>query len=122
MAVLRVGEQHAAEGVGSRFISCSEARPIAVEDIAKPMPATSATAGERPSAQPASVTAALVAATCAVPMPKMGLRSCQTRRGLSSRPTRNSSSTTPNSAKWRIASGAVTSARPQGPMAAPAAR
>jgi hypothetical protein len=84
MAVLRVGEQYAAEGVGSRFISCSEARAIAVEDIAKPMPATSATAGERP--------------------------------------TRNSSSTTPNSAKWRIASGAVTSARPQGPMAAPAAR
>ncbi len=93
-----------------------------MEDIARPMPATSATFGDRPSAQPMAATTSSVTSTCAAPMPKIGLRSCQTRLGFSSRPTRNSSSTTPNSAKSRMVSGAETSFSPQGPMAMPAMR
>ena len=58
--------------------------------------------------------------SCTLPQPKMGLRSDHRRCGSSSRPTRNSISTTPNSAKSRISSGLVTNFRPQGPIRMPA--
>jgi hypothetical protein len=59
---------------------------------------------------------------CTLPQPKIGRRSAHKRRGSSSRPTRNSISTTPNSEKCSIALGSVTSFSPQGPIAMPAAR
>ncbi len=45
-----------------------------------------------------------VTTTCAPPSPNTGWRSAHSREGSSSRPTRNSSSTTPSSAKLSVAS------------------
>lgn len=95
---------------------------MAVEDMAMPMPATTAMVGFWLNAQPIAVTAAMVPSTCAAPMPKIGRRMFHRRCGLSSSPTRKSSSTTPNSAKCSTASGLETSLSPHGPITMPAAR
>ena len=117
------------EVVPIRLRSASAPRPIAVDDSASPSAATSAT---RQSSPAAPVAAAAIRAmptisavepnSWALPQPKIGLRKAQSRRGSSSRPTRNSISTTPNSAKCSMSCGSVTSFRPQGPIAMPAAR
>ena len=70
----------------------------------------------------AAASAAAEPNSCTLPQPKIGLRSAHSRRGSSSSPTRNSISTTPNSAKCRMSCGSVTSFRPQGPITMPAAR
>jgi hypothetical protein len=57
-----------------------------------------------------------------VPPPKTLPRIAHRRAGSSSRPIANSISTTPNSAKWRIASTSWTSASPNGPITHPANR
>ena len=57
-----------------------------------------------------------------LPQPKMGLRSDQSRCGSSSRPTRKSIRTTPNSANCSMSSGRVTSFSPHGPIRMPAPR
>ncbi len=109
-------------GVPSSRFSCSVASAMAVEDMAKPMPATSATISGTPSATPQAVTAASVATTCTAPIPRIERRICHRRCGLSPSPTKKSRSTTPNSANCRIASGSDTSFSPDGPIAMPAAR
>ena len=65
-------------GVASRFRSCSVASAIAVEDIAIPMPAMSATASDCASA--IAATAAAVTSTWTEPMPRIGRRSVQPAR------------------------------------------
>ena len=95
---------------------------MAVEDIASAMPQTSATVIGNPSATAIAATASAVATTCAAPMPKIERRSSHRRCGSSSRPIRNSSSTTPSSAKCSTVSGWVINPSPHGPIAMPAAR
>ena len=95
---------------------------MAVEDIANPIPAIALTARGSPSATPMPATAAMVATTCTPPRPKIVRRSAQTRCGLSSRPMRNSRSTTPNSENCSTVCGSAMRRRPQGPIAMPATR
>ena len=107
---------------------------MAVDDIASPSAATSTVCpGNCPDSCPdqclsspaTSATATISAAepsNCTLPPPKIGRRMAHSRRGSSSSPTRNSISTTPNSAKCRIAAGSLTSFSPQGPMTMPAPR
>jgi hypothetical protein len=106
--------------------SLSVARPIAVDDIANAEPATTASghaAAAKPrQAQPISAISAKLPSSCAPPQPKIGRRMDHSRLGSSSSPIRNSISTTPNSARSTIWDGSVTSRRPHGPMAKPAAR
>jgi len=101
------------------LITCSA---IAVDDSASPRAPTSPTRQGRPKAQAAAHSSAAQPSTCAEPRPKMGRRMLHRRAGCSSSPTRNSISTTPNSAKCRMSCTLLTSERPQGPMAMPAAR
>ena len=108
--------------VGSRLRSPITGSAIAVDDRASPSAATSAMRQGAPAATPAANSSAAQPSTCALPAPKMGRRRFHSRRGSSSRPIRNSISTTPNSAKCRMSSTLLTRPRPQGPMAMPAAR
>ncbi len=103
--------------------SASTCSAIAVEDIAQAMPSTMPTGHEVPAARRAiAATAATVTTTCSSPSPKIERRSDHSRLGSSSRPTRNSSITTPSSETCATRSKSVTSARPQGPIATPATR
>ena len=108
--------------VGCTLRSASTARPIAVDDIASPSEAASATGHATPNATPAAVISRALLITCTEPQPKIGRRMAHKRLGSSSRPTRNSISTTPNSATVRIVCASVTSANPQGPITMPATR
>ncbi len=110
------------EVVAIRLRSASTPRPIAVDDIAKPSPATSASRQSAPTSTPTPVINTAEPNSCTLPQPKIGRRRDHSRRGSSSRPTRNSISTTPNSAKCRMSPGSVTSFRPHGPMRMPAPR
>ena len=97
-------EQHHAEHAlaGGRRLQVALGRtasPIAVDDIARPSDAASATGQATPQATAMPSSAARAeASTCSEPQPKIGRRIAHRRRGSSSRPTRNSISTTPNSA------------------------
>jgi len=93
---------------------------MAVEDMAMPAPATAAVCQGRPASVNASMTTARVPTTCSPPSPNKGLRKLHTLSGSSSRPTRNNSSTTPNSAKCKTCSGSVTSLSTCGPIKIPA--
>ena len=108
--------------VDIRLRSFSTPRPMAVELSPRPSAATRASRQSTPAATPTAVISTAEPSNCKLPQPKMGRRSAQSRRGSSSRPTRKSISTTPNSAKCSMACASVTSFRPQGPMAMPAAR
>ena len=110
------------DDVAIRLRSLSTPKPIAVDDMAKPRAAARASRQSKPQTTAISPISAAEPKSCTLPQPKMGLRSAHKRRGSSSRPTRNSINTTPNSAKCSICSGSVTSFNPQGPMAMPAAR
>ena len=110
------------EVVGVRLRSASTARPIAVDDSARPSAATSASRPSLPAAMPTPIINAAEPNSCTLPQPKIGLRSVHSRCGSSSSPTRNSISTTPNSAKCRMSCGSVTSFRPHGPITMPAPR
>ena len=98
---------------------------MAVDDIASAAPATTASGQRvrprspgRPS-RSAAISARLPS-SCTLPQPKIGRRMDHSRLGSSSRPIRNSISTTPNSARSTICDGSVTSRRPHGPIAKPA--
>ncbi|CSA33412.1 Uncharacterised protein [Vibrio cholerae] len=65
---------------------------------------------------------AVVTTTCAPPSPKMGPRRFHSFFGLSSKPIRNSSSTTPNSAKCMMACTSRIKPSPHGPIAIPASK
>ena len=108
--------------VAIRLRSFSTPRPMAVDDSASPSAATSASRQSTPASTPAPMISAAEPSSCTLPQPKIGRRSAHSRFGSSSSPTRKSISTTPNSAKCRIVAASVTSCRPQGPMAMPAAR
>ena len=108
--------------VAIRLRSRSTPRPMAVDDMAKPIAATTASRQGTPNAMATPTINAAEPKSCKLPQPKMGRRKDHKRRGSSSRPTRKSINTTPNSANSNMAAGSVTSARPQGPMAMPAPR
>ncbi len=108
--------------VGSRLRSPITCKAIAVDDSASPSAATRLTRHGSPAAIAAAHSRAAHPSTWAPPQPKIGRRRLHRRRGSSSRPTRNSISTTPNSAKCRMSSTLRTRPRPQGPIAMPAAR
>jgi hypothetical protein len=108
--------------VGMRLRSASVDSAMAVELCASARPDTRASRQSSPAARATPATSAVEPSSCTVPQPKIGRRRAHSRRGSSSSPTRNSISTTPNSAICRIAVASVTSRRPQGPMAMPAAR
>ncbi len=105
-----------------RLRSASTCSAIAVDDSASPSAPTSATRHGSPQAQATAHSRAAQPSTCALPSPKIGRRRLQRRLGCSSSPTRNSISTTPNSAKCRMSCTLLTRPRPHGPMAMPAAR
>ena len=76
----------------------------------------------QPEHLPSPHMAAAVISTCAPPMPMIGTRSRHSFFGSSSRPTRNSIITTPNSAMWEICTASAPSQRSTGAMATPATR
>ena len=106
----------------SCFFSARVCNTKAVDDMASPMPVTSAACQVQPmmSAMPPSTR--LVAATCAEPSPKTCLRNTHRREGCNSKPIMNSSKMTPNSEMCNIASTLSISFKPHGPMIIPAAR
>ena len=97
-------------------------KAIAVEDKAKPMPITRLVCHVKPNIQAMAVMIRVVISTCAPPSPRIGARICHSFLGLSSKPIRKSSSTTPNSEKCRIASTSLIKPSPHGPIATPANR
>ena len=109
-------------GVLINFRSPRVASTMAVDDSDSPSAATSAVRQSTPKAMATAHSPALTTPTCAPPQPKMGRRNSHKRFGSSSRPIRNSSSTTPNSEKLRITSTFLIRPRPQGPMTTPATR
>ena len=82
--------------------SSSTCRAKAVDDSDSARPANAAAGQARPQARATRPSSIAVMATWAPPRPKMAARMAHSRLGRSSRPIRNSSSTTPNSAKCRI--------------------
>ena len=66
--------------------------------------------------------AAAQTASCSPPSPKISLCIAMRRESCSSSPITKSNITTPNSAMWVIEPVSVKSAKPDGPMAMPAAR
>jgi hypothetical protein len=72
---------------------------MAVDDMASAQPTASAACHARPAAIAAPPVTSTVATTCRLPTPSTALRMRQKAAGSSSRPTRNSIITTPNSAK-----------------------
>ena len=95
---------------------------IAVEDRASANPSASAIRQSSPNTCPSPHMAAAVISTCAPPMPMIGTRSRHSFFSSSSRPTRNSIITTPNSAMWEICTASALSQRSTGAMATPATR
>ena len=95
---------------------------MAVDDIANPNAPTTASRQSTPSASAAPTISTAEPKSCTLPQPKIGLRKSHRRFGSSSRPTRKSISTTPNSAKCSISLGSVTNFSPHGPMRMPAPR
>ena len=94
---------------------------IAVEERDRVRPtATACCHGRKMRDTP--VIAILDRRTCVPPIPSMGVRICQSRDGLSSRPTRKSIITTPNSVKCITSSTCPIRERPKGPMMMPAIR
>ena len=91
--------------VAIRLRSASTPRPIAVDDIARPSAATSASRQSTPASTADAAISSAEPNNCTLPQPKIGRRSAHSRRGSSSSPTRNSISTTPNSAKCRMSCG-----------------
>ena len=81
--------------------SSSTCRAKAVDDSDSARPANIAAGQARPRAIAMAASSSAVKATWAPPRPKMAARMAHSRLGRSSRPIRNSSSTTPNSAKCR---------------------
>ena len=110
------------ELVPIRLRSFSTPRPMAVDDMPRPSAATSASRQSTPASKAAPSISAAEPNSCTLPQPKIGLRSDHSRRGSSSSPTRNSISTTPNSAKCSMSCGSVTNFNPQGPIRMPAPR
>jgi len=108
--------------VGIRLRSPMACSAIAVDDSASPRPATSATCQRTPNSSAAVVMSAVQASTWTLPQPKIGRRRAHRRLGSSSSPTKNSMSTTPNSAKCKMSCTLRTSPKPQGPIAMPAAK
>ena len=102
--------------------SASAVSTSAVDDSARPSPATVAARQSRPSASATPPSASEVSASCAPPRPNTARRITHSRRGSSSRPMMNNSSTTPNSANCSVAAGSPISARPEGPISIPATR
>ena len=94
-------------GRGHRLRSASTPRPIAVDDSARPERGDQREPpgdAERRARRAPSISSA-EPNSCTLPQPKIGRRSAHRRRGSSSRPTRNSISTTPNSAKCSMSCG-----------------
>ena len=108
--------------VGSRLRSPITCKATAVDDSASPSAPTTAQRHGAPASIATPASAAAQASTCTLPQPKIGRRMAQSRRGSSSSPTRNSISTTPNSATCSVVSGSLMRPRPAGPMAMPAHR
>ena len=103
--------------------SSSTCMTMAVDESTKPMPAISATPGFKPQMKtPAAVSAAPQTTTCVRPSPKICRRMFHSRDGCISRPITNRNITTPSSAICRIVCGSRKKARPNGPIATPAAR
>lgn len=82
----------------ARLRSASTPRPMAVELIASAKAPTAASRQSSPNARPTAAITAVEPISCTLPQPKIGPRSAHSRFGSSSSPTRNSISTTPNSA------------------------
>ena len=110
------------EVVAVTLRSAMTPRPIAVDDIASPSAATTARRQSMPKPSAASARSNAEPSSCTLPQPKIGFRSAQRRCGSSSRPTRKSIRTTPNSANCSMSSGRVTSFSPHGPIRMPAPR
>jgi hypothetical protein len=108
--------------VGIRLRSARVDRAMAVELCDSARPATSASCQRRPAASATAAINTVEPSSCTLPQPKIGRRSDHSRLGSSSRPTRNSISTTPNSAKCRMSVGSDTSFSTPGPIRMPAAR
>ena len=81
--------------------SSSTCRAKAVDDSDSARPANTAAGQARPTPTAMAASSSAVMATWAPPRPKMAARMAHRRLGRSSRPIRNNSSTTPNSAKCR---------------------
>ena len=81
--------------------SPSHASTMAVDDIASPKPVTIAAGHARSHHHAMALSTTPLTTTCAPPRPNTRWRNAQSREGSSSRPTRNSSSTTPSSAKCK---------------------
>ena len=95
---------------------------IAVDERAKPIPITKLTCMLNPNRLTMLPITAVVTITWAPPRPRMGPRICHNFLGFSSKPIKNSSNTTPSSAKCRIASTSLINPSPQGPIRTPAIR
>lgn len=92
--------------------SARACRAMAVDESDNPNPSTSAACQPAPNSQARPPMAAVHKAIWVLPHTKMGRRSRSTLAGSSSSPTRNSMSTTPNSAKPNTAAVSVISPRP----------
>ena len=108
--------------LASRFFSPSVCSTMAVDDIDSTQPAATPTVHDSPISMAMPVMAAMVSTTCSPPSPSSCQRSCHSLCGSSSRPTRNSIITTPNSATcWMLSVSWPT--RPKtGPIRTPAIR
>ena len=108
------------------FISPFSARDcntMAVDDMASVMPMAMAALSGVPKTSAAAATSKVVASTWSPPRPRIGVRRRQSTAGSSSRPTRKSISTTPNSAKCRMSlPSCPTRPKTKGPIATPASR
>ncbi len=109
-------------GALSRLRSAMVWTAMAVDDIASARPATIAPCHGRPAAHRPMPSKAPQAPICSAPPPNTGPRIPTSRFRSSSRPIRNSISTTPNSAKCRIDCTLVTKPSPHGPIRQPAIR
>ncbi len=94
---------------------------MAVDERASARPTAIACCHGRTMAAAPPITR-LVRTTWAPPTPNMGVRICQSSDGLSSRPTKKSIMTTPNSVKCITSSTSPISDSPKGPMTMPAIR
>ena len=102
--------------------STSSRITMAVEDKANPPPMTMAVNGRTPNSKAMPQIAMPVTRTWAAPRAKV--RACMTRMRSNgnSRPMVNSRNTTPSSPKAFMVPRSVTSAKPLGPITAPATR
>ena len=118
----RIANASLPKSLPSCLRSASSCRPTAVDDSARPRPATSAPFQCRPKASRAAPSNRAERNTCAPPAPNTGRRISTSRAGDSSRPITNSSMTTPISEAARIRSGSLTMPIPSGPSSTPVAR